>query len=107
QVGGHQNVHGGRSGAVEGTAGVVHAGGEELGEHVVFVGRADQLAHGQAHLLCVPAGQDVAEVAGGHAEVRLLPRLERAGTHQLAVSVEVVDDLGHKAAPVDGIGAGK
>ena len=107
QVGGHQNVHGGRGGAVEGTAGIVDAGGKELGEHVVFVGRADQSAHGQTHLLCVPAGENVAEVAGGHAEIRLLPHLERAGTHQLAVGVEVVDDLRHEPAPVDGVGAGK
>ncbi len=51
---------------------VVGAGGEEIGQHVVLVGSADQLPHGQTHPLCVVACQDVAEVAGGHTEVHLV-----------------------------------
>ena len=83
------------------------AGGEEIGQHVVLVGGADQLAHRQTHLLCVITGKDIAEVAGGYAEVHLVAKGDLPGLEQLGVGGKIVDDLRHKAAPVDGVGTGK
>ena len=107
QVRRDQNIHAGRSGFVERAPGCVSTGGEEVGEDIVFVGSADQLAHGQAHLLGVIARQNVAEVAGGDAEIhcvaqRDLPRLEKLG-----VGGKIIDDLRDQTAPVDGVGAGQ
>ena len=45
QVAGHQNVHGGAHGGVEGTVPVVDAGAEEICQNIVAVGCADQLPH--------------------------------------------------------------
>ena len=107
EVGGHQDVHRGRGGLVEGAVGVVDALLDEVEQHVVGVAGAQQPAHGQAHALGVVGGQYVAEVAGGHAEVDLLPHRDRALLDQIGVRGEVVGDLRHEASPVDGIGAGE
>ena len=86
---------------------VVDAGADKVGEHLVPVGGAHQLAHGQAHLPAVVGGQDVAEVAGGHHHVHGLPQGEGALFRQPEVGVEVVDNLGQQPPPVDGVGAGE
>ena len=107
QIGGQQNVHAGRGGLEELPLCGVSTGGEEIGQHVVLVGSADQLAHRQTHLLCVITGEDIAEVAGGHAEVHLVTEGDLACLEQLGVGGKIVDDLRHKTAPVDGVCAGK
>ena len=107
QVAGDQDVHGRRRRLMEGAAGVVRAGADKIGQDVVLVGGADQPAHRQAHALGVVAGQDVAEVAGGNAEVHRLAPGHGAGLRQAEVGIEIIDDLRHQAAPVDGVGAGE
>ena len=42
QVAGDQDVHGGRDGVVEGAVAVIAAGADEVSEHIVAVGGADQ-----------------------------------------------------------------
>ena len=107
EVRGDQDVHRRRGRLVEGAAGVIGAGAQEVGQNVVLVGRADQPAHGQTHLLGVVARQNVPEVAGGHTEIHGLAPFDCALLGQTEVGVEVVDDLRHEAAPVDGVGAGQ
>ena len=89
---------------MEGAVPVVNAGAEEVRQHIVAVGRADQLAHRQAHVLGVVGRQNVAEVAGRDAEVHLVSHGDGAGAHQVAVCRDVIDHLGQDAAPVDGVG---
>ena len=84
---------------------VVGSGGEEVEQDVVLVARHDEAADGQAHAARIVAGEDVAEIARGHAELDGVARLDRAGAQQLRVGGEVVHDLGHEAADVDGVGA--
>ena len=107
KVRGHEDVHAGRSSLIKLPLCSVSAGGEEVGQDVVLVGGADQLADRQAHLLCIVAGQNVAEVAGGDAEIDLVAKGNFSRLEQLGISGEVIDDLRHEAAPVDGIGTGK
>ena len=90
---------------MEGTSAVIGAGGDEVRQDVVGVGGDDELAHGQAHELGVVAGEHVAEVAGGHAEVDRVAALELARGHELGVGVEVVGDLRDEATHVDRVGA--
>ena len=106
QIGGNEDVHAGGHGLEEGAVGVVGAVGEEIGEHVVAVAGADQAAHRQAHPLGVIAGQDVAEIAGGHHEVHGLPRADRPGVHQVGIGGEIIDHLGSQAAKVNRVGRG-
>ena len=107
EVRGHQNVHAGRGGLEELPLCGVGAGGEEIGQHVVLIGSADQLAHGQAHALCIVACQNVAEVAGRYAEVHFIAEGDPARLEQLGIGGKVIDDLRHQTAPVDGVGAGQ
>ena len=107
QVAGHQNVHRGTHGGVEGPVFVVHAGAEEIRQHVVFIGRADELPYRQAHALRVIRRQDIPEVAGGDAEVHLVPHVDLPVPEQVAVGGDVVNHLGQDAAPVDGVGGGQ
>ena len=65
---------------------------------------ADELVNRQAHLLRVICRKDVAEFAGGYLNVDLTARLHRAFVHQLQVSVDVIHNLGHQAADINGVG---
>ena len=75
----------------------IASGAEELVEHVVLVGREDQPADRQPHLLRDVAGEDVAEVAGRHGEIDR--RADRRRHREIAL--EIVDDLRRHARPVD------
>ena len=55
----------------------------------------------QTQQLGVIAGQDVAEVAGRHAELHLVAQRDRPALHQLHVGGEVVHDLRDQTAHVD------
>ena len=57
---------------MESSVAVVCAGLEEIGEYIVLIRCADELADRQPHLLCVPASEDVAEVAGRDGKVDLV-----------------------------------
>ena len=106
QVARDQDVHGGA--ARENELAVFDGVGafvDEVCENAVLVARAHDGADGHAHLLGIPAGQDVAKVAGGDGDVHGLTGFERALLDELGISAHVVDDLRHQAAPVDGVGA--
>ena len=104
KVAGDQDIHTGGYRGVERAAAIVAPRGEEFREHVVLVGGAYQLVHRQTHASGVPAREDVAEVAGGHAEVDLVAVHYRALREQVRVGGEIVYDLRHEAAPVDRVG---
>ena len=87
---------------MEGAVAVIDAGADEICQHVVAVGGADELPHGHAHLPGVVAGQDIAEVPGGHTVVDLLPQPDLTGVQEVAVGGDIVDHLGQDAAPVGG-----
>ena len=76
QVAGYEDVHGRGCGQLKRPVPVVRAGPEEVKEHPVLIGGADQLRHRQPHLLCVVRCQDVAEIPGGNRDVDLLSRLD-------------------------------
>ena len=108
QVGGDQDIHGRRNRLVEVAAGdIVHAGVDEIGEHVVLVAGADQPAQRQTRLAGVVRGEDVAEVAGRHAEVDPVAHLNGALGEQVGIGGEVIDDLRHEAAEIDGVRGGQ
>ena len=52
----------------------------------------------------VVGGEDVAEVAGGHADVDGVAGRHRAARGEVGVGAHVVDDLRQQPAPVDGVG---
>src|SRR5690554_6340913 len=75
---------------------VILVAAHEAVQDVVAVGRHYQLADRQPHVARQVAGEDVAEVAGGHREGHGAQR-----PAQLQGGMEVVDDLGHDPRPVD------
>ena len=105
EVAGDEDVHARRDGGEERALAVVDAGGEEVVEHVVLIARHDELGNGQAQELGVVAGEHVAEVARGHAELDLVARLDGTGAQKLRVCGKVVDNLRHQAPNVDGVSA--
>ena len=102
-----QDVHARRDRLHERTVAVVDARRQEVREHVVGVARHDEVAHGQAHAVRIVAREHVAEIARRDAEVDLGALFDLVGLDELAVGVEVVDDLGHEAADVDRVGRGE
>ena len=107
QIGGHQNIHAGRSGLEEFPLGSISTGGQEIGQDVVLIGSADQSAHRQAHLLCIVARQNIAKIARRHTEVHLVAKAHLPCLEQLGVGGKVVNDLRHQTAPVDGVCTGQ
>ena len=72
QVGGDEDVHRGGDGLEERALAVVGAGGQEVEQHVVLVGRHHEVLDRQAEQLGIVAGEDIAEVAGRHHELDLV-----------------------------------
>lgn len=107
EVGGYEDVHRGRDGFVEGAQAIVGAGGQKLGEDVVFVGGDDKARGGQAHQFREITCEDVAKVASWDAELDGVAYGDGTFAHELGVRGEVVDNLRHKTADVDGVCAGK
>ena len=107
QIGGHQNIHAGRSGLEEFPLGSISTGGQEVGQDVVLIGSADQSAHRQAHLLCIVARQNIAKISRRHTEVHLVTKAHLPHLEQLGVGGKVVNDLRHQTAPVDGVCTGQ
>ena len=107
EVGGLGDVHGGAGGGQRllGGAHSVNAGGEELVEHVVFVGDDDEAVDGHTHGAGDVPGADIAEVAGGHGEADF-SGVALGGVNlfgEADPAADVVDDLGHESRPVDGV----
>ena len=86
---------------------VVYPGADEIRQHIVAVGGADQLPHRQPHPLGVVAGQNIAEIPRGHAEIHWLAQLDLMGFQQVAVGGNIVNHLRKDAPPIDGVGGGK
>ena len=106
QIAGHQNVHGGRRGLIEGPPPVVYTGGDELRQHIVGVAGAHQPPHRQTHALGEIPCQNISEVAGRHHEVDLLPHPDAPRLHQIGIGPEVVYHLRGQPPDVDGVGGG-
>ena len=107
QITGHKDVHGRRNGLEELPASVITAGADEISEHIVGIGRADQLRHRKSHPAGKLAGEDVAEVAGGHHKADLVAQRNPAGQHKVDIRLEIVRHLRCEPSKVDGIGAGQ
>ena len=107
EVAGDEYVHAWAVREVEFAPAVVYAGGDKVGEDVVLIAGAYKTLDRQAHTLRHPAGEDVAEVARGHAEIHTLARGYEPGVHEIAVGGEVIGYLRQQAAPVDGVSRGE
>ena len=108
EVGRNQDVHRRRRGGEEIAVAVVLAALlEEVGQHVVAVGRADELVDRQTHLLGDVRRKDVAEVARRYADVDLVALCNGACGNHIAVRGNVVRDLRRQTAPVDGVCRGQ
>ena len=75
----------------------VHAGAEELVEHVVFVRGDDQFVNRQAHAARDMTGADVAKIARRHGEADFFS----VGFRRLEIAREVINHLRHQPRPVD------
>ena len=92
---------------MEGATAVIGAGGQELRQHVVAVGGADQPSHRQTHLLGDIAGQNVAEIARRHHKIHLGAEIDALQLDHLAISGEIIDHLRCQPADVDGVCRGQ
>ena len=86
---------------------VINAGTQEIRQHIVAVGRADQLPHRQAHALSVIRRQNIPEVAGGDAEIHLVPHGDGSVPHQIAVGRNIIDYLRQNSSPVNRVRGGQ
>ena len=107
KVTGQENIHGRAVCRKELAVHIVHARFKEIGQDLILIGSANQLADGNAHLLGKISGQDIAEVACRHDDVKDFPFGNRAVVDEGYVRRDVIGDLREEAADVDRIGAGK
>ena len=104
EVGRDEDVHRGGDRLHEVAATVVAARPEEVGEHLVGVGGHDEPPDGKAESLGIVAGEHVAKVARGHAEVDGIAQADGATPHELGIRVNIVDDLRDETTNIDGVG---
>ena len=103
QVAGNQDVHGRRTGVIKSTVAVIFSGTDEISQDVIAVGCTDKLVERHTHLTGVESGQNIAEVAGGNANIHRFPGLHTLITQQVTVGGNVVDDLRQHTTPVNGV----
>ena len=92
---------------MQGSAAVIGAGMDKIGQNFVRVGGAEQHPHRQAQQLGQVARQNVAEIARGNGEVHLVPQSDLPRVQQIPVCLEIVGHLRSQTADVDGVGRRK
>ena len=104
EVGGNQDIHRRGGSGVKVPVAVVDAGADKIGQDVVAVGGADQPADRDSHPLGIVGGEDVAEVAGGDADVDGVAEGDLLLLDQGGIGRHIVDNLGDQPPPVDRVG---
>ena len=103
EVAGNEDVHRRTHRPVKFTALVVCARADEIGEDVVFIGRADEFSDGQPHALGVIRREDVAEIARGNGEVDLFAHLRLPGRDEVEIRRKIIGDLRGEPSEIDGV----
>ena len=107
QIGGNENIHRRRHGFIKRTLAVVSSAFEKIGEHVVAVGRADELPDGQPHFSRVVRRQNIAEIPRGHGEIHFVAVFDLPGGKQVAISRKIVRDLRNQPPDIDRVCGGE
>ena len=63
--------------------------------------------HRQSHLHGVPTSENIAEIAGRNSNINSLAIVNFLLSYQLAIAIEIIDNLRQQSAPVDGISGRK
>ena len=92
---------------MQGSAAVIGAGTDEIRQHIVGIGCANQPAYWQPQLFGQVARQNVAKIAGGHGEIHLVTHGNGLSVQKIPVGLEIIHDLRRQTADIDGVGAGK
>ena len=103
QVAGHQNIHGRGGSQHKFSPSVIGARAQKIIEHSVLIGSTDQLPYGQPHLFGVVSRQNVPEISRGHHHIYGLSLCDPALPEQLPIGMDIVDNLGHQPADIDGV----
>ena len=74
---------------------VIRAGSQEIEQHIVLIGRNNQMLDRQAQQLRIISGKNITEITGRYHELDLIANIDDLLFEQLRVSGEIVDDLRH------------
>ena len=107
QIAGNQDVHGGRRGQEKLPVPVIRPALEKVIQDLVVIGSADQAAEGDSHLLGEIGRQNVAKIPRGNRHIDCLALFDLSILEKLRISVNIIYDLRHQPADVDGIRGGK
>ena len=107
QVTGDQNIHGRGSGQYKLTFSVIGSCPEEIIENLVFIGSTDQFMNRQPHLLCIISSKDISKVSGRNCNIDFFTGIDLSCFYQFCIRINIVYDLRHKTADINGIGRGK
>ena len=80
---------------------------EEIIEHFIVIGGADQAADRKSHSLGKIGCQDISEVSGGNCDVDFLSLLNLTVFQEFSVRIHIIHDLRHKTSDIDGVGGGE
>ena len=69
---------------------VNQAGTDEIGQHIVRVGCADQLTNRKSHALRQIAGQNIAKIAGGNSEIHCFTQRDAAGQQKILICFIII-----------------
>ena len=82
---------------------VICSGFEEIKQNLIGIRSTDELSYGKTHELCIECGKDVTEISGGNTYIDKFTVLDPALFKKSGISINIVADLGNKAAYVDGV----
>ena len=85
QIGRYQDIHRGTFGSVKLPVAVIDAGTDEVGQHIIPVGCANESADRHPHFFGINCCQNIAEVSGRHDNIEFFPGPERTIFQQVAI----------------------
>ena len=88
---------------MEGSVFIIFPRAEEIVQHLIVIGCTNEMPHGQAHLHRIPACKNIPEVPCRYSEIQLLAVFDFAHAYRLQICPEIVNNLRHQSADVDGV----
>ena len=81
--------------------------GNDIGQHLVFIGSAEKHMNGQTHFFGVISRQNISEIPCGHNDIDGFAFGDFAVPAQSGIGFEIINDLREQTTPVNGVGRRK
>ena len=88
---------------MEGSVFIIFPRAEEIVQHLIIIGGTNEMPHRQPHLHGIPSCKNIPEVPCRHSKIQCLSVFDFAHAYRLQICPEIIYNLRHQSADVDGV----